>query len=391
MRAKILVLTAVLLLLFTGSAFAELVSEYSYDGLLFKDGTTDIMKIYDSTTGVLVYQDFKVNTDDFVVDIDSDISLKPTGGDVTVTLGDAAGARKLSVLDSGGNTVASINSDGAVSAVGVTSTGALTVGADGAGHAVTLYSDTAGDSAVWSDTDVKLTITGTDAQTALDVADGNVTIADDLTVHTDDFVVDADGDISLAPTGGDVAVTLGDDAGANKVSISDSGSNEVASIDSDGTVSAVGLTVTGTTNLGDVKVSSDYQPQTQHVAFDVIADTLNADDGTGIKIESLNLAFDALILRAYVNVTQGSGEVGDTVELLINDADDGTTATTTLVAAQSCENPVLLAYAPATGATLLGAVSAVDQYVVVLFKDVGDDGNAATALQGTLVVEYLKQ
>ena len=60
--------------------------------------------------------------------------------------------------------------------------GALTVGADGSGHDVTFHSDTAGDALVWDSSAESLTITGSDGQTALAVADGNVTMADDLTV-----------------------------------------------------------------------------------------------------------------------------------------------------------------------------------------------------------------
>ncbi|MBP01031.1 MAG: hypothetical protein CMG34_07435 [Candidatus Marinimicrobia bacterium] len=60
--------------------------------------------------------------------------------------------------------------------------GALTVGADGSGHDVTFHSDTAGDAMVWDSSAESLTITGTNGQTALAVADGNVTMADDLTV-----------------------------------------------------------------------------------------------------------------------------------------------------------------------------------------------------------------
>ena len=60
--------------------------------------------------------------------------------------------------------------------------GTVTVGTDGAGADVTFHSGTAGDAFVWDSSDEKLTITGTDGQTALDVPDGNVTITDTLTV-----------------------------------------------------------------------------------------------------------------------------------------------------------------------------------------------------------------
>jgi hypothetical protein len=55
-------------------------------------------------------------------------------------------------------------------------------GTDGSGVDVTFYSATAGDNMLWDASEEKLVITGTNGQTALDVADGDVTIADALTV-----------------------------------------------------------------------------------------------------------------------------------------------------------------------------------------------------------------
>ena len=60
--------------------------------------------------------------------------------------------------------------------------GTLTVGSDGAGEDVTFFSDTAGDSLVWDSSAESLTITGTNGQDALVVADGDVSITDALTV-----------------------------------------------------------------------------------------------------------------------------------------------------------------------------------------------------------------
>jgi hypothetical protein len=60
--------------------------------------------------------------------------------------------------------------------------GTLTVGSDGAGEDVTFHSDTSGDSLLWDSSDEKLVITGTDGQNALEVADGDVEITDQLTV-----------------------------------------------------------------------------------------------------------------------------------------------------------------------------------------------------------------
>lgn len=59
--------------------------------------------------------------------------------------------------------------------------GALAFGSDGSGVDVTFHSATAGDNMVWDASEEQLVITGTDGATALNVADGNVTISDTLT------------------------------------------------------------------------------------------------------------------------------------------------------------------------------------------------------------------
>jgi len=55
-------------------------------------------------------------------------------------------------------------------------------GTDGSGVDVTFYSGTAGDTLLWDSSEEKLVITGTDGQNALEVADGDVEITDQLTV-----------------------------------------------------------------------------------------------------------------------------------------------------------------------------------------------------------------
>ena len=112
-----------------------------------------------------------------------------SGVDVTLhsdTAGDYAlwdsSEEKLILEGTNGATVLDIT-DGDV----VIGDGTLTVGSDGAGEDVTFYSDTSGDHMVWDSSAEKLTITGTDSQTALDVPDGNVTITDDLTVSGTTF------------------------------------------------------------------------------------------------------------------------------------------------------------------------------------------------------------
>jgi len=89
---------------------------------------------------------------------------------------------------------------------GGTFTGAVAAGTDGAGVDVTFYSGTAGDNMLWDASEEKLVITGTDGQNALEVADGNVSITDDLTVTgnlTSHLNVATDPNAAIAPALGD--------------------------------------------------------------------------------------------------------------------------------------------------------------------------------------------
>ena len=157
------------------------------------------------------------------------------------------------------------------------------------------------------------------------------------------------------------------------------------------TADTLTLTETYIDFAGDVRINSDYQPITQYIAFDIEEATMDGDDGTGIKVASVDVNATGLILSAFVNVTQGYSEASDTIELIINDTDNVTSPTTTLVGATDTSSPHLLAYQPATGATVLGATSTTNRYVVVCYKDVGDDGSTGANLQGVLIVTYMKQ
>jgi len=118
------------------------------------------------------------------IDAAVDVGVDGTGVDMTFhssTAGDYmmwdASEEKLIIEGTNGATALDVT-DGNV----VIGDGTLTVGSDGAGEDVTFHSGTAGDAFVWDSSEEKLTITGTDGQTALDVPDGNVTITDKLTV-----------------------------------------------------------------------------------------------------------------------------------------------------------------------------------------------------------------
>jgi hypothetical protein len=77
----------------------------------------------------------------------------------------------------------SLPSGAVTTAGGVTITGTMTHGADGTGADVRWNSGTAGDYMLWDASEEQLVITGTSGATALNVADGNVVIAGDLTVN----------------------------------------------------------------------------------------------------------------------------------------------------------------------------------------------------------------
>ena len=82
-----------------------------------------------------------------------------------------------------------------------TFTGTITGGTDGSGVDVVLYSGTAGDNLTWDASEEVLIITGTNGATSLNVADGNVTIADDLAVDGTSNLDNTDIDGTLAVDG----------------------------------------------------------------------------------------------------------------------------------------------------------------------------------------------
>lgn len=138
--------------------------------------------------------------------------------------------------------------------------GALTVGADGAGHDVTFHSDTAGDALVWDSSAESLTITGSDGQTALAVADGNVTITDKLTVSGG-----LEAPLGVENKTGNYTMVLAD---AGKCITMNSGSNYTLTIPANGSVAyPIGTTLTF------VRLGSGT------LTIAITSDTLSSKDG----------------------------------------------------------------------------------------------------------------
>ena len=144
----------------------------------------------------------------------ADITLAAGAFDLTITMGDAAGAQKVSFLDSALVEVARIDSDGNVQCDGT------------------------------------LDVTGIATFTAMDTHLAGLSVAAGQGV---DFLGAAD--ITVAAGAFDLTIQMGDNAGAQKVSFADSDAAEVAKIDSNGNLTAVAGTFTGLATLsGGAKV-----------------------------------------------------------------------------------------------------------------------------------------
>jgi len=126
------------------------------------------------------------------------------GGDGSDTYLQESGADVLDIYVGGANMIKLTESTTDT----MTVTGALTIGSDGSGHDVTFNSGTSGDSFAWDASEEKLTITGTNGQTALDIADGNLVVADNIDLEGD---IDVNGTANLDNT--DIDGTLTQDAG----------------------------------------------------------------------------------------------------------------------------------------------------------------------------------
>ena len=122
------------------------------------------------------------NTVVFSLDNDGSIgaagTLSVTGGitfagDIAVVNVDASGYVSATTA---------ISSAGTLDVAGATTLEALSTGVAGTGADVYFYSDTSGDHLFYDESDEVLNIIGTNAQTALNVSDGNAIVNDDLTV-----------------------------------------------------------------------------------------------------------------------------------------------------------------------------------------------------------------
>jgi hypothetical protein len=89
---------------------------------------------------------------------------------------------KLGITDSNATSGTLLQGTGAGSSSWSSTLPSVGFGTDGSGVDVTFFSSTAGDNMLWDASEEKLVITGTNGQNALEVADGDVSVTDSLTV-----------------------------------------------------------------------------------------------------------------------------------------------------------------------------------------------------------------
>ena len=142
--------------------------------------TPTVITVADTTDSSCSVALFESATGDLAPKTDGGATYDASSGTLTATA--FAGALTGNVTGNASGTAATVTGAAQTAITSVGALTGLTIGSDGTGGDVTFYSDTAGDSMVWDASEEKLTITGTNAQTALAVADGNVTMADDLAV-----------------------------------------------------------------------------------------------------------------------------------------------------------------------------------------------------------------
>jgi hypothetical protein len=271
-------------------------------------------------------------------------------GDLAITIADGGGITAAAGITStaAANTLgatsfndANITNVGSIALDTITSDGSnVGFGTDGSGEDVYFYSATSGDHLFWDSSDEKLTITGTNGQVSLAVADGNVTIADNLDVDgtTNLDAVDIDGAVQL-----DAALTVGVDdtgydvkffgatsgnymlwdestddlilAGSSRLHLNDAGGGEY--LLSDGT----DLTIASGAKINLTATSDVHVPANVGVVF-----------GTGEKIEGddtdLTLTSGGdIVLNATANV--GIQNTNPGYPLTVDDDDGGWTVVIT--------------------------------------------------------------
>lgn len=165
--------------------------------------------------------------------------------------------------------------------------GTLTVGTAGSGYDVQLYSATSGDHFLWDSSEEALTIVGTAGQDALNVDDGNVDIADNMSI--DGNITDSDSAVTFADN---VIVDGAADANQLIVQGNETQTNSLLVIEqSDGTDK---VTIS---NQGHVVVSAEADSDGNN--YDYWFELSGNATGTGTKDRNYPL---------YIEMTRAAGQ-----------------------------------------------------------------------------------
>ena len=138
---------------------------------------------------------------------------------------------------------------------------------DGSGTDVIFYSGTAGDNFTWDASEEKLTITGTNGQTALDVADGNLVVADNVDIEGD---IDVNGTANLDNT--DIDGTFAVDGATISL-------DATTSLNIDNTNTTNGITVGTATSAVPISIGHTTSVVTVNDELDVTG-TVDINDTT---------------------------------------------------------------------------------------------------------------
>lgn len=225
----------------------------------------------------------------------TDLAITAVAGqDIILTMGDAAGANKVSFLDSAAAEVAAIDSNGGFSMGALTFTGLLTASAsatiDTAGTALNLATDNSGD-----DVNIAIGTVARDVHIADSAAAHTVTIGSttgaaslDLQFGTGNFTLDgpATGTILIGDSITSGTVTIGGTAQTGNYILAPS---------------TAGLTVTLANNNGAKVVN---------IANGVDGNTVSIANGINTSAQTVNIAGGAAAANSTVNVLSGVATAG---------------------------------------------------------------------------------
>ena len=299
-------------------------------------------------------------------DFETTFAITDPTADRTITFPDLTGTVVLGGVSNGSLAITTTGAAdlGATTVDSLTSTGTITGGSDGSGVDVVLYSGTAGDNLTWDASEEQLIITGTNGATSLYVADGNVTIADDLAVDGTSNLDNTDIDGTLVVDGSNISldstatlnidnsntsngITIGTATSGVPISIGHTtsettindnltvtgtvdiggGAIDGTAIGASSTSTIVGTTIDATTDftIGDTVITDGVVTDTSGLALaanvTVTGNVLpNADDT--YDLGSASAAWQDLFLEGDITLTD-AGTIATSAGALTIDGDDG--------------------------------------------------------------------